>query len=66
MIFFQMLFGKLPFNGNNKQEMYGMIIESDLMKKDSLKINGTSISKSAYDFLKLILVVDQRKRIGWR
>lgn len=61
-----MLFGKLPFNGNNKQEMYGMIIESDLMKKDSLKINGTSISKSAYDFLKLILVVDQRKRIGWR
>ncbi len=43
-----------------------MIIESDLMKKDSLKIYGTSISKSAYDFLKLILVVDQKKRIGWR
>lgn len=36
------------------------------MKAETLVYKGITISKEAYDFLKLILVVDQKQRIGWR
>ena len=66
VIFFHMLFGKVPFNATSKAKLLEKIVENKLLKKGHLKIEGVNISSEAFDFLKGTLEVDQSKRIGWR
>ena len=59
IIMYQLLTGKLPFNGENKDEIQKNILAS---QPESLDVSG--LSKVAADLIKQILVKDPKKRPG--
>jgi serine/threonine protein kinase len=66
VIFFQMVFGELPFTSKTNPELIQEITHSEMLKNQQFEKNGIIISKTTTDFIKLILVEDQYKRIDWR
>jgi serine/threonine protein kinase len=66
VIFFQMIYGKVPFNSRDRIDMIKEIDSNDILNSDKFVYNGVKASRTIQNFLRLILVIDQRKRIGWK
>ncbi len=64
VIFFNMIFGRCPFdtlqNRNKAVDKISLIMEREQFYE------GVRISSKVRNFLKQVLVVDPNKRIGWR
>lgn len=64
IIFYEMIYGRLPYEPMKSAEMYEQIIKKEIFPNGG-KINGVLPSKEALTLLKNLLVVDQHKRMGW-
>ena len=64
IIFYEMIYGRLPYEPMKSAEMYEQIIKKEIFPNGG-KINGVLPSKEALTLLKRLLVVDQTKRMGW-
>lgn len=64
VIFYEMLYGILPYEPLKTAEMYDQIIKKEIFPNGG-KINGVLPSKEALTLLKSLLVIDQHKRLGW-
>lgn len=66
VIFYQMIFGSIPYPAITKNEILEEIKDSSFLKGTSLTKNGVTCSKEAFSFLKATLQMDQNLRIGWK
>lgn len=64
IVFYEMIYGKLPYEPMKSIQMYEQIMKKDIFP-DGGKINGIRPSKEVLDALKKILTVDHHKRLGW-
>ena len=58
VLFYELLFDRLPFSGYNEDEMYQNIIKNG--------INVPQCSREAENILRGTLVVEETKRWGWK
>ena len=65
VIFYEMLYGTLPYRPAKPMEVYNNITKKDIFPNGG-KIRGTLPSPLAIDFMKKIFVIDQVKRIDWK
>ena len=65
VIFYEMIYGILPYEPMKSVEMYEQIIKKDIFPNGG-KIKGILPSKPVLDLLKKLLVIDHRNRIGWK
>lgn len=61
-----MVYGKVPFNSRDRTDMIKEIDSNDILSSDKFVYNGVKASREIQNFLRQILVIDQRKRIGWK
>jgi serine/threonine protein kinase len=66
VIFFQMVFGKFPYTSTNATLMYHEIQTKKILNTECFEYNGYKASKQVTDFLRALLTVDKRKRLGWK
>lgn len=65
VIFYEMIYGKLPYDPMKSVDMYEQILKKDIFPNGG-KFNNVSPSKPVLQLLRKLLVVDQKARIGWR
>ena len=65
IIFYEMLYGTVPYRPAKPNEVYQSILSKDIFPNGG-KIRGIQPSARAIDFMKQIFVVEQAKRIDWR
>lgn len=61
-----MVFGNFPFESRDKKSLINEIEATTIFQARRIKFNDYLASVEISDFLKLILVIDHQKRIGWR
>lgn len=66
VIFFQMIYGKVPYTSTSANMMYNEIKAKKNLFSEKYEYNGYTASKEATNFLKDILVVETSNRLGWK
>lgn len=57
VLYFELVFGKLPYYGNSEEELYKSIVKG--------KLQIPPCSKNTSYLLKNMLEIDESKRLGW-
>lgn len=66
IIFFQMIFGKVPYVSTTANQMYHEIKTKEILKTETFTFNNYTASREVTNFLREILVIESDKRLGWR
>jgi serine/threonine-protein kinase ULK/ATG1 len=66
IIFFQMVFGKVPYTSTNAILMYNEIQTKQILDTDQFEFNNYKTSKEVTKFLREIICIDKSKRLGWK
>lgn len=61
MMFFEMVFGYMPFYGNSPDDLYETITTTSLKFPKNNKLSSNS-----KDFLLRALTIDEKERISWQ
>lgn len=66
VILFQMVFGKVPYTSTTAQAMYQEIKNKKILNSERFTYNDYTASKELTSFLKELLVVETKNRLGWK
>lgn len=66
VIFFQMVFGQVPYRSTTAHQMYEEIKSKKILQADKFTYNSYTASQEVTRFLKDVLVVDPARRLGWK
>lgn len=64
VIFYEMIYGKIPFEPMKAPDMYEQILNKDIFPNGG-RINGVKPSPEIIALMKQILVIDQDYRMSW-
>lgn len=66
VIFFQMVYGKEPYDSKSANRMYQEITNKVILNTERFTYNGYTASKEVTSFLKQVLVVESKDRLNWK
>lgn len=65
IILYEMIYGKIPYEPMRAPDMYEQIINKNIFPNGG-KIGGVKPSDRVLDFMKKILVIEQKYRMNWK
>lgn len=65
IIMYEMIYGKIPYEPMRAPDMYEQIISKNIFPNGG-KIGGIKPSDKLLDFMKKVLVIDQKYRMNWK
>jgi serine/threonine protein kinase len=66
VIFFQMIFGKVPYTSVSAAQMYQEIKSKKILNSETFTYNGYTASKEVTTFLREVMVIENDNRLGWK
>jgi hypothetical protein len=61
-----MVFGKVPYTSTNAILMWNEIQTKKILHTEQFEFNGHKASKEVTKFLREVLCIDKKKRLGWK